>query len=92
MTESEAKKKWCPFSRSIHFVSGPSPDGLCELSAFVSANRAVSGKSSFPCKHSLSQNCCIGSACMAWNENEGCMMMRQPVDRAWRRTEAGKNA
>ncbi|MGR0482183.1 MAG: hypothetical protein ACTFAL_12470 [Candidatus Electronema sp. V4] len=76
MTESEAREKWCPFSREAFLLEG-SDD--C-----ITANRL--------CGNPSPGSYCLGSACMAWNENEGCMMMRRPFGREWRRTEAVKNA
>lgn len=78
MTESEAKKKWCPFASSVHTCNN-----ILTISFHV-ANRGIDG--------SVENVLCLGSACMAWNEKEGCMMIPRPVDRKWRSSEAVKNA
>ncbi len=78
MTESEAKKKWCPFSRVVFSVKG-------HRSCF-SANRI--GDAPTP------GSFCLGSGCMAWHEEGHCLLMGRAVSSTWegRRLEAGKNA
>lgn len=54
MTEDEAKQKWCPFARVIHFHdndhNGVSP---------AAGNRGCHGEPKTEAR-------CIGSDCMAW--------------------------
>ncbi len=72
MTEDEAKKKWCPFSRQVAVVSR-------EVGASVATANRDSGE------HYGVQNVnCIGSQCMAWTSRAvlglsvgDCRLMRE---------------
>ncbi|MGX9727867.1 MAG: hypothetical protein ACTFAK_11265 [Candidatus Electronema sp. VV] len=68
--ESEAKTKWCPFSREAYRYR--SAGFLTTLSYFFSANRDIEGN---PSPGSL----CLGSSCIAWDKDEGCLMIRRPA-------------
>jgi hypothetical protein len=54
MTEDEAKKKWCPFTR-VHISYGGENSMV-----MTSANRSLPANET--------SNKCIGSACMAWRK------------------------
>lgn len=54
MTEADAKKKWCPFARTMQ-------PGIIGERTNVVANRRPDG--AFEASH------CVGSACMAWRWN-----------------------
>lgn len=81
MTESEAKKKWCPFSRELH-----RQNAICS-SSVTSINRDIYGKPS-------PGSCCLGSACMAWHKEGHCLLIGLAIPSTWedRRIEAEKNA
>lgn len=53
MTEEEAKKKWCPFARSIGW------EMFRDGEQAVTMNRMPDGAAHTGCL-------CLGSACMAW--------------------------
>ena len=72
MTEEEAKAKWCPFARTLDYVSDVVRAGDDPVFIGVTVNREPGGYDAAGNEtvRILGRHRCIASACMAWRWSE----------------------